>query len=158
MWDILDKICRENQNTHFMLKIFSSENRVAYAIILKKEHKMPCCVSKTTIITGALHNVILYVHCLSVCFSTSFSVRSREFRNQMCKYWLLKNLPVLWRHRGTAHTFTPGYNTGFLWTKWKSLKIFLTMKGNSWSEKQLETAEGKLVCWGWKKILNALDV
>ena len=33
---ISDKICRENQNTHFLLnKVFFFENRVVYEIILK---------------------------------------------------------------------------------------------------------------------------
>jgi hypothetical protein len=34
-WDVLDKICRENQNTHFMFNNFFSENRTVYEIMLK---------------------------------------------------------------------------------------------------------------------------
>jgi hypothetical protein len=35
MANVLDKICRENQNTHFMFKNFFSENRVSYKTMWK---------------------------------------------------------------------------------------------------------------------------
>jgi hypothetical protein len=35
MKNILDKICRENQHTHFMFTNFVSENRTVYEIMSK---------------------------------------------------------------------------------------------------------------------------
>ena len=35
MRNVSDKICRENQNTHFMFNKFFSENRAVYEIIWK---------------------------------------------------------------------------------------------------------------------------
>jgi hypothetical protein len=34
-WEIFNRICRKNQNTHFIFKNFLSENRAVYEIMWK---------------------------------------------------------------------------------------------------------------------------
>jgi hypothetical protein len=42
MRNALDKSCRENQNTHFVLGIFVTENRAVYDIMSKNMVKPEC--------------------------------------------------------------------------------------------------------------------
>jgi len=110
MRNFSDKICRENQNTHFMFSNFFFENRAVYEKKWKKfveqgraghrRHYGACalharylklqihtrrlfnnhCFSTTIMVTRTRLSVTLFIHFLSCCFYYARYFRLRTYR------------------------------------------------------------------------------
>ena len=63
MRNVSDRSCRENQNTHFMINNFSQKSCRLWDNV--KKNRTYCCDSTATMIRRTLHNVTLYLNCLS---------------------------------------------------------------------------------------------
>jgi hypothetical protein len=115
MRNVSDKICTENQNTHFVFRFFFFENRAVYGIMWKNtvERGMPqvtiwrmriecwipkatntlrlCnthCSSTATMVTPTRLNLTLYVHCM-FCLRP-FKTKIFGFRGGDCTVFILR--------------------------------------------------------------------
>ena len=65
--NIVSRLYRENQISHFVFSGFFSEN-CAINEIMWKTHKLHCSISTPTLVMWTYHNLTLCIHCLS-CLS-----------------------------------------------------------------------------------------
>jgi len=83
--NVVNKSCRENQNTCFMTRTFFFKNWAFYETVWYK-HKMHCCISIASMVMSTCHNVMLCVHCLS-CIIGFSSMPSTEIFSVFLISW-----------------------------------------------------------------------
>ena len=81
---ISDKICRENQNTHFLLnKVFFFENRVVYEIILKNTVQPDRPQMTIWRMRIACWILMVYKHTLTICNTYCFATATMVARTRL---------------------------------------------------------------------------